>query len=636
MLQAIRDRASGWIAYIIVILICIPFALWGIHEYFGGNDPLLAAEVNGREIPLRLLNQEFQQQKRYYQSIMGKQLPQGYEDKNLKESALANLVRDELLRQEVEKAGYLLNDQVLLSQIKEIPAFFSNGVFDKNRYEEILEMQRRSTTEFEHNLRQQILVSQFIEGLSQSAFIPEESIYDYRRLVNQQRKFTYFIVPIDLAKATAEVGDEAIEKYYKTHTNQFNTPQRVQLDYIELTEKSLIASIPATEQQLREHYQSRPDSYQNPEQRRARHILLKLPSSTTATKNQSDKQVEKHAQELVVRLRSGEKFSDLAKEYSEDTLSASSGGDLGWIVHGDMDHEFEDTLFNLERNQVSDPIKTESGYHIIQLVDIKPANRKSFNEVRGQIEKEYKQHIAEEQLIDLTEQLITLSYEQPDSLEPVAETLGIPINHTSWITENGGPNIGIEAKVRQAAFSKEVLSQGRNSELIELSNGRVVVLRVAQHEPAKPKPLHVVRDEIKAILAKEKARNQSIKAGQEAIHLLQTESAPVSIAQKFGAQLVKPGFVKRDDKKIQAPILRKAFTLIKQEPNKFSPSGIQLPNGDYVVIWLNEVQEKNRKNSVNEGIIDEQQASSYGTRELDGTYRAMELNADIRVLRENI
>ncbi len=446
MLQAIRDRASGWIAYIIVILICIPFALWGIHQYFGGDDPLLAAEVNGQEIPLRLLNQEYQQQKRYYQSIMGKQLPQEYEDRQLKENALANLVRNELLRQEVEKAGYHISDNVLLSQIQEIPAFFSNGVFDKQRYEQILEMQRRTPTEFEHRLRQQIRVSQFIEGLSQSAFIPGQSIDDYRRLVNQHRRFTYFIIHTDLAKANAEVSDEAIEKYYKTHKNKFNTPPRVKLDYVELTEKSLIASTPATDQQLREYYQSQPDSYQTPEQRHARHILLKLSSSPTTKKNQSAKQVEKRAQELVAQLRSGQKFSDLAKEYSEDSLSASSGGDLGWIARGDMDHEFENTLFNLKLNQISEPIKTESGYQIIQLIDIKPANRKAFDEVRGQVEKEYKQHIAEDQMTDLTEQLITLSYEQPDTLEPVADALGIPIKHTAWITADGGPDIGGKLK----------------------------------------------------------------------------------------------------------------------------------------------------------------------------------------------
>ncbi len=162
------------------------------------------------------------------------------------------------------------------------------------------------------------------------------------------------------------------------------------------------------------------------------------------------------------------------------------------------------------------------------------------------------------------------------------------------------------------------------------------MLRVAQHEPEKLKPLHIVKDEIRAILAKENARDQALKAGQAAIRMLQTETAPENVARKFTAQLVKTGLVKRDDKNVKAPILRTAFTLNKPEPNKLSPTGIQLSNGEYAVIWLNEVREMNQKNKDNERVVDERQSSSYGARELDGAYRVLELNADIRILRENI
>ncbi|MCP4409616.1 MAG: peptidylprolyl isomerase [Gammaproteobacteria bacterium] len=636
MLQTIRDRASGWIAYIIIILISIPFALWGIQEYLGGSDPRLAAEVNGQAISVQLFNREFQQQKRYLQSMIGGQLPPQYSDVVLRENALQRVVRNELLRQELDGAGYHVADKVLFEQLSSIPSFSNNGVFDKKRYELVLQSQRRTMVEFERDLRQQIRVSQFIEGISNSAFLPNSSVNDYLRLKHQQRDVAYFVVPADKEQASAEIEEGDVQSYFDAHKERYQTSERVKLSYLELKEQELIESIEVKEDILRQVYEEQAELYTNPEQRRARHILLKTPlQNNDETDLKKLDEIRQRAEELVANLRSGGDFAALAKEFSDDVLSASSGGELGFIVRGDMDPSLEKALFNLGIDQISDPIKTDKGFQILQLLEITAEQRRDYDEVRDQIALDHQQRSAESQFLELAEQLLTLSYEQPDSLAPAAEALALDIKDTDWITRMKGEGLGSHAKIRMAAFLEEVLTQGRNSDLVELVDGHVVVIRVNEHELAKLKPLDEVREEIRLTLIADKARDQAASQGAQAIAELATEADPVAVAQKFGNQLQEFGWVKRDDKKVPNAILNKAFVFEKPQSSAPTVGGVQLTNGDYAVILVKAVQE-NGQVEKDLKTVEMQQSSGYGNRELEATFKAMEAGADVRIVRENI
>ncbi|MEN8130557.1 MAG: SurA N-terminal domain-containing protein [Pseudomonadota bacterium] len=636
MLQTIRDRASGWIAYIIILLISIPFALWGIQEYLGGSDPRLAAEVNGQEIPVQSFNREFQQQKRYLQQMIGGQLPPQYSDVVLRENALQRVVRNELLRQELDDAGYHVADKVLFEQLSSIPSFSNNGVFDKGRYELVLQSQRRTTVEFERDLRQQIRVSQFIDGISNSAFLPNSSVNDYLRLKHQQRDVAYFVITADKERASAELEDDDIQSYFDSHKERYKTPERVKLSYLELKEQELVESMEVEEDILRQLYEEQADQYTNPEQRRARHILLKVP---TLNNDKADlkklDETRQRAEKLVASLRKKGDFVALAKEFSDDALSASSGGDLGFIVRGDMEPSTEKVLFNLGIDQISDPIKTDKGFQILQLLEITAEERRDFDEVRDQIALDYQQRSAESQFLELAEQLLTLSYEQPDSLAPAAEALALNIKDTDWITKIKGEGLGSHAKIREAAFLEEVLRQGRNSELVELVDGHVVVFRVNEHEVAKLKALDEVREEIRLTLVADKARDQAASQGAQAIAELRAEADAVAVAQKFGNQLQEFGWVKRDDRKVPNAILNKAFVLEKPQASAPTVGGVQLANGDYGVIVVKAVQENEPMEKDAKAVV-MQQTQDYGDRELEATFKAMEAGADVRIMRENI
>jgi peptidyl-prolyl cis-trans isomerase D len=635
MLQVIRDRASGWIAYIIVILISIPFALWGIQEYLGGSDSRLAAEVNGNEIPLRAFNREYHQQRQYLQSIMGGQLPPQYSEPALKQSVINKMVRNELLRQEVEDSGYDVGNRVLLKEISAIPAFLKDGKFDSVRYEHLLQAQGRSKTEFEQSLRQQIRVAHFVDGVRQSAFLPNQTLADYRRLKNQERKVSYFLIAAASDKAAQSITEEEIKNYYQTNQHSFRTSERVKLAYVELKEQALTEGIEVDEETLHKVYHDQADRYVNPEQRRARQIFLKFPSSSELVDEKLINETRAKADKIVAKLRQGEDFADLAKRYSQDSLSASSGGDLGFIAKGDMDSQFEDVLFSLEINKISDPVKTQQGFHIIQLMAIKPAEQKSFESVRERVEEEYKQRAAESRFVEMTEQLLTLSYERPDSLEPVLDSLGLPIRETDWITQDSGEGIGAFREVRTAAFSDDVLRQGKNSDLVELADGTALVLRILEHNAAKTKPLADVKDEIKNLIAASKAREQARNDGRKALEQLRSGETPEAVAEQFDSQLATPGFVRRDNTQIPRVIIHKVFTLNKPQPEEKVTGGVQLSSGDYAVILLDAVKEPIPKQD-NQKSVDAQQFLAYGAREVEAALQVLRDAAEIRILRENI
>ncbi|MDQ3797030.1 MAG: SurA N-terminal domain-containing protein, partial [Pseudomonadota bacterium] len=212
VLTTIRDRISGWIAYFVVLLISIPFALWGIETYFGGGNDLVAAEVNGVEIPMQAFTYQYQQQRQYLQQLYGGHLPPGQSDAAIKRTVLQGMVRAELLQQVVSKVGYRISDQALLDAIMKLDAFKTHGQFDPRRYEQILRLQGQTKASFEQDLRRQLAVSYFEDGILHSAFLPPSAEQELQRLKNQRRAFAYFVIPADPARVT--IGHGAIARYF--------------------------------------------------------------------------------------------------------------------------------------------------------------------------------------------------------------------------------------------------------------------------------------------------------------------------------------------------------------------------------------------------------------------------------------
>lgn len=635
MLQSIRDRASGWIAYVIVFLISVPFALWGLHEYLGGGETLIAAEVNGQEIPLQEFNTQYQQQRQLLRARFGGNAPAAFLDSpSVKDGVIRNMVRRLVLSQETNDAGFGADNQVVLDQLSSIPAFQNEGRFDKERYEQVLYSQRRSPQEFEQQFRESLDLTSFENGLRATSFLTTAEKQAYLRLRDQTRELSYVLIPAHSYGEQVTISDEAIKAHYEENTAQFQALAKVKLEYIELAEAALEDQVSADEEQLRELYEDQIDQFTTVELRKARHIVVKLDEGAG---EEAVKVAEEKAARLRQRLTDGEEFAALASEASEDELSAATEGDLGFIAPGDMDPAFENALFALSEGEISEPVRTGLGFEIIQFTEIKPKEQQSFEEVKDRVETEYKQRIAESQFVEQAELLVTLSFEQPDSLEPAADALGVEVQTTDWLTRDDTDGIVAAPEVKNAMFSDEVLQTGQNSDLLELQDGRVVVLRVAEHEPAKPKLLEEVSEDISVLLTLQRTGELAMEAGEEALGKLRGgDETMEDVAESLELELEAPGYVQRNATTAPAPILREIFSLEKAGEGAPVYTGVALPGGDYAVIAVTDV--KDGGDGSDEQLVElrSQQDATYGARELEAAVAALEAAAEVRILHENL
>jgi peptidyl-prolyl cis-trans isomerase D len=555
--------------------------------------------------------------------------PQLIDDALLSEAALSELIRRELMRQEADRAGFRVGDDLLFTGLQDIEAFQENGRFSASRYEQVLGMQRRSKAGFEAQLREGIRLSQLEDGIRGTAFATAAAARDFRRLQGQRRDIAYLRIDPEAFVAQIEPSEDELQVYYDEHAELFQRPERVRLAYVELSVPELASSVNVAEQDLRAYYEEQIDRYTVPEERRASHILLSLGREASESEVSA---AQAEAESLLERLRSGESFAELARGHSDDSLSASQGGDLGVIREGDQPPAFEQALRELALDAVSQPVRTEFGVHLIKLTALEPGRTRDFEEVREALESEYRRHEAETVFIDYADELTTVSYEVADSLEPAADAIGTTVETSDWITRADGEGIAADPRIRQLAFSAEVLEDGRNSDLIELSDNQAVVLRVLEHEPAARLPLEQVREQARARLIEERAREQARELGERLLEELRNGAAIESMAERPGASVETPGLLARDDGTTAPEILRRAFSLSRPEPDGTSLAGLGLGDGSYVVVVVRAVEDGDSESGL--GPARAQLGGDYSRREEQAFFDAMRERAEVQVFRD--
>ncbi len=578
MLQAIRDKVTGWIAYGIIFLISIPFALWGINSYLGGGEVPPAAVVNGEEVTLQELDQAYANYRQRLAQLFGGRIPDSLGDESmLRQQVLEQLIEETALRQYVEKSGYRVGDEALSRMIREMPAFQTDGSFDSGMYQAQLRSLGQSPVGFEERLRISRAVQQFAEGVKSSAFMLPLERKRYVSLRNQSRKIRTLVHSTD--PSSIQIDDDEIEQYYLANGERFRTPEQVRIDYIEVSLEDVKQAVGVDADSLRARYEDNIETYSSPEIRSASHILLQADEDNDAA-------VRARIEELRQRIVAGESFADLAREFSEDPGSAEDGGDLGEIEPGVMVEAFEDALNALEVGQLSEPVRTAFGWHLIKLHKVRGGEVKSFESVREQLEDEIRSEQAESEIFDLVENLANLVYEQPESLLPASEQLGLEVRTSDWFDRFNGTGIAVEPKIRSSAFSEEVLKQELNSDALELDGGRVVFLRVNQVRPPAQRPLEEVRDQIRAELIGNRVRQRNQQAGISALEALNAGTGSLdALAAEWPSSIEDRGFVKRDQSEIDPSVLNKAFAMPKPESGPVH-AGLSLANGDYIIIEL--------------------------------------------------
>ncbi|KPP99019.1 SurA N-terminal domain-containing protein [Marinobacter sp. HL-58] len=494
MLQDMRDNAQGTIAKVIIGLLIVSLSIWGMDAIVGGfsGEPEVAT-VNGEDVTEREFLRVVQMESQRRLSEMDDPDPSMLDEDQVRRDVLESLIQEKVLTQDAEAQGLELSDQDIDSLITQMPQFQVDGSFNRDRFVSTVRNMGMGVGEFRETMRKQYVVNQIRAGIEQSATVADENVAQLLRIQNQTRDFRAVTLAADTVRDEVEVTDAEIEAYYQDNDDEFQQPERVDARYIALSREALAESVDVTDEQLQEFYEERSSELAK-EERRASHILIEDGADADET-----------MATIQQRLEDGEAFSDLAKEFSIDTSSAEQGGDLGFAERGVYDSAFEDALFALEEGEVSEPVSTSFGVHLIRLDDVQKADTPPLEEVEDELRRELAEREAAERFAEVRSELADLAYAADDLAGP-AEELGLEVREKSDITEEGGDAPFDHSGLVRQLFSDDVLKDGFNTELIDVGDNISVVARVSEYYEAQKKPLEEVSEEIRTSLIRQKTR----------------------------------------------------------------------------------------------------------------------------------
>ena len=573
MLQNIRDNSQGWIAKTIIGVIVVLMALTGFDAIIQStSNSQNAADVNGEKITQSSLNAAVDMQRRQLIQQFGKDFDASLlDDKLLRQASLDSLVDRTLLLQGAKEAGMGFSDASLDQLILQTPAFQVDGKFNAARFDQILQQQGMGRMEFRERLKQDVLVSQLQASLAASNFVTDAELENFVRLDKQTRDFASQTIHIDTK--SVDISDDELKAYYDEHKDQYMSPEQVVVEYVELRKESFFAQAEASDEELQALYQK--EIANLAEQRRAAHILLEVNDKL------SDEQAKAKLAEVAERLKQGEDFAKLAEEVSQDPGSASNGGDLGFAGPGVYDPEFEKSLYALKKDEVSAPVRSSFGWHLIKLLDVQAPEVPSFDSLKAKLEREVKVQQVEQRFVEAAKELEEASFEASDLAQP-AQELGLQVQTSGAFGREGGEGVAANRQVVQAAFSPEVLEDGANSGAIELDPDTTLVLRVKEHKKPTLLPLEEVSAGIRDTLSRKKA-SEAAKAEGEAL-LAQLRDGGAS-----GKDWKVMEAATRSQEGVEPEVLQALFRMAKPEDGKSSFAGLTLNNGDYVVLRLDGV-----------------------------------------------
>jgi len=577
MLQNIRDNSQGWIAKTIIGIIVMLLALTGFEAIFNAaSNNQNAAEVNGEEISRYDLDQAMNMQRRQLAQQLGQDFDASLlDDRLLRDSALGSLIDRMLLLQSAKNANFAFSSEALDQLILQTPEFQVDGAFSAARFDQVIQQMGYSRLQFRQLLEQEMLIGQLRAGISGTGFVTDQQVDNFARLEMQTRDFATLTLPAQ--QEAIEVGDEQIKEYYEANADRFRTPEQVIVEYVELKKESFFDQVEVSDEELQELYQKQIANLA--EQRRAAHILIETGGEL------SDDEAKVKIDEIATRVKNGDDFAAVAKEASQDRGSANEGGDLGFAGPGVYDPAFEDALYALNEGEVSAPVKSEFGWHIIKLLGVQSPEVPAFESMKPELIRELKTQQVEQRFVETSKQLEDSAFEASDLAQP-AQELGLMVQTTEAFGRDGGEGITANRQVIQAAFSDEVLVDGANSSVIELDPDTSIALRVKEHLKPAAIPLADVREDIVQQLQRSLAAEAARAKGEQLLADLRKGQQPDD------AQWQAVEAATRSQEGVAPALLQAVFRMPRPEQqDKPSYSGVALSNGDYAVVRLNGVNE---------------------------------------------
>jgi peptidyl-prolyl cis-trans isomerase D len=587
MLQALRGKKSGFLVKVVLVLITIGFSFWGIESYLFTRVDTSVASVNGTEITQDQFRQRFEENRQRMMQMMGNSVDASFfERPELKRQVLDQLVNEQLLVDANEKLGIRITDDRVKREILSIPAFQKDGKFDVDTYKMLLTARGMSALSFDAMVRDNLASRALPEAVGASALVTDATVDEYLRLQDQRRTFRFAKLDKPSDDATP-VSDEDIQTYYKDHGPDFVTPERVALEYVELDGSKIEIGTSVDDAVLKDLYEKDKSKFVTAEQRLVSHILVKVGGKGGPD---DQKAALAKAENIASEAKSGKDFAELAKADSDDLGSKNQGGDLGWIEKGVTDEAFESALFAMKKGDISDPVLTGEGYHVIELRDIRPGTTRSFDEVKTELAKEYATTERERAYTDKAGRLTDLTYQDPSSLDTAAKELGLTVQKTDLFPRTGGTaGIAANPAVVKAAFSDTVLVQNNNSDPIDIGPNHIVVVRIAEHKASTPKPLDEVKDEVRKRIVAERLQKKAKERADSLFADLGKGQTLDQVAAANGLKVEEQKDFTRDALSVDSALVKAAFAMPKPVAGKPEHQLVVLGGDAYALIELDSV-----------------------------------------------
>jgi peptidyl-prolyl cis-trans isomerase D len=585
MLQNLGDvlKSHAWLKYLLLGLLIAVFALWGAYGLVDVTvgAPNYGLKVNGEQFSSASLQQSWQEQYSQFQQRFRGDVPAALRDR-LQQQFLEGKIRQSLLQQRAREAGFRVSEEALRTAFQGDPSFQVDGKFNKDAAAAALAQAGMSAAAYEAQLRRALPVEQLQQSLLIGDFVTPADFKRAVALENEQREVRYALLPLAKYSAAAAVDPGKLQAWYDAHKSDYMTRESVRLQYAELKLDAVAAAVPVDEAELKAWYEQNQARYVEPEKRRARHILI----TVDAKASDGDAAAKKKADDVYAEVKAGGDFAKLATKYSQDPGSARQGGDLGFTARGAFVKEFEAALYSLKKGEVSEPVKTQFGYHIIKLEDVQGGKAITLADSRAKIESDYRHDRAADLFGERQEQLQQKLESGANDLAALATQFGLTVGEVPAYSRGSGGALGASAAHSSVVFSDRVLKDQRIGGPVALAADHVVIVKASDHQLPKARPLADVRADVEAAVRRDEGTKAARAAAEAAVKRLVAGESFDAVAKSLGATATPAALIGRGDPQPPAQVRDAAFAVPAPAAGKPSYQAIAMDEGGAAVLAL--------------------------------------------------
>jgi peptidyl-prolyl cis-trans isomerase D len=620
-------------AQVILFLMTVPFAFFGVDYYFRGNSTADSVATIGKEnVTQAEYDQALRDQQQRARQMLGRNFdPAMFDNPEIRFAVLDSVINDHLLADKARQERFRVSNAQLRDMISGIPAFQDEGKFSNDRYEQYLLGQGTNRLQFEDKVRQDMVSAAVQEPIAAANIVARPSTEKFLGLLEQQREVAVAVIGAEPFVKDVKVDDAQVKAFYDKNQAAFQTPEMAKIEYLLLTQDALVAGATVDPADVKKQYESNVKQYAATEERSISHILIPVkPDASEADRAAAKKQAE----DLLARVKANPtKFADLAREFSKDPGSAQQGGDLGSVARGTMVKPFEDAAFAAKQGEIVGPVQTDFGWHIIKVTGTKAARIPPFEEVRPQIEAELKRQQAAQKFAASADQFQNLVYEQADGLAGPAKALNLTVEVTPFITRAQAQAIAKgNAKFAQALFAPDSIQGKRNTEAIEIGQNSLIAARILEYKPAAPRPFDEVKDEIRRQLARRAAAELAQNTGRAKLGLLIEGKGDKQAGVTFG----KPVQLVRNKPEAGFPPAAVA-QIFQANPDKL-PAYVGAPNerGDFAIYKVQAVATPATTDKSKLDAASAQLSEQIGREMLTAYLATLKAKADVKINQANL